>query len=146
MRSHPKSAASSNSTAVTDLPSLFSRLRALLEQHAGEFSVAEDSASCYCLEAKLGSAILSGSRGKRKRLSTVPVALVEVGKTSVSYHLMGMYDCQRLLDGMTKELRARLQGKACFVFRNIDDKVLKELETLTTEGLLAFRKAEFVSK
>jgi hypothetical protein len=129
--------------AAADIAALFARLRSILQQYAGQFRVADDSASCYCLEANPGPASLRAWKGNVKR-STIPVAWIQLGKTYVSFHLMALYSCKQLLDGMSKELRARMQGKTCFNFTTVNEWLFRELETLTAEGLSAFRQAGFI--
>jgi hypothetical protein len=131
--------------ASADFAALFARLRSILQQHAGQFRVADDTTSCYCLEASPGPATLLAWRGNMKR-PTIPVAWVQIGRTYVSFHLMPLYGCKKLLDGMSKELRARMQGKTCFNFRTDNERFFRELETLTTEGLSAFRQAGFIAE
>jgi hypothetical protein len=130
--------------AATDFAALFSRLRSILQRHAGELTVADDTASCYCLEAKPGPATLAGWKSKLKR-AKIPVAWVQIGKTYVSYHLMGLGSGKKLLDGMSEKLRARMQGKTCFNFRTEDEKLFEELETLTADSLLAIRQAKIIA-
>jgi len=75
----------------------------------------------------------------------MPVAWVQIGKGYVSYHLMGVHSNPKLLDGMSKELKARMQGKSCFNFKTENDALFKELEELTGQAIDSFRKAGFVS-
>ena len=58
---------------------------------------------------------------------------------------MGVYGNVKLLDGMSKELKARMQGKTCFNFKRHDDALFKELEQLTTRAVAAFKKAGFIA-
>ena len=76
----------------------------------------------------------------------IPVAWVQVGKAYVSYHLMGVYGNTRLRDAMSKELKARMQGKTCFNFKTVDEQLFKELDQLTAQAIAAFRKAGYVSE
>jgi len=75
----------------------------------------------------------------------MPVAWVEIGKAYVSYHLMPVYGNTKLLEGMSRELKARMQGKTCFNFKSNDDALFEELERITIAGLEAFKKAGYVS-
>lgn len=128
-----------------EFESIFVRLRAILQKHAGRFSVTENSLDRYCLEASAGPTTLRAWGGKLKR-RLIPVAWVEIGKSYVSYHLMGVYGNTKLRDGMSIELKARMQGKTCFNFKTYDEVLFKELEQLTALGLVAFRKAGFISE
>src|SRR6266567_5432301 len=100
-----------------EFESIFARLRGILQKHAGTLSVKNDSSDCYCLEANAGPAAIRAWRGEmRKR--TIPVAWVQIGKAYVSYHLMGIYGNGKLLGRMSKEFKARMQGKTCFNFKS----------------------------
>jgi hypothetical protein len=131
--------------AAADSTALFVRLRSILQQHAGQCCVADDTATCYCLEASPGPATRLARRGNANR-SKIPVAWIQLGKTYMSFHLMALYGCKKLLDGMSKELRARTQGKTCFNFRTDNERLFQELESLTAEGVSAFRQAGFIAE
>ena len=93
-------------------------LRAILTRNADGLTVTDDVPDRYCLEGQVGPATFRAWRGKIKR-PLIPVAWVEVGKSAVSYHLMGIYGNSKALDGMSKQLRARMKGKSCFNFKTI---------------------------
>ncbi|MSR66529.1 MAG: hypothetical protein EXS24_04055 [Pedosphaera sp.] len=84
--------------------------------------------------------------GGKMRIPTMPVACVEIGKGYVSFHLMGVYGCPKLLDGHSKELLARMQGKSCFNFKTVNEPLFAELARLTSASLNGMRKAGFISK
>jgi len=130
--------------ASTEFKLLFVRLRTILQQHADTFSVSDDSPTCFRLEASTGPATLRAWGGKMKR-PMIPVAWVQIGKAYVSYHVMGLYGNEKLLDGMSKKLKARVQGKACFNFKTVDEVLLNELEKLTDQGLSSFKKSGFIA-
>jgi hypothetical protein len=64
---------------------------------------------------------------------------VKIGKRYVSFYLMPIYVHPDLLNGMSPELRKRMQGKSCFNFTRPDDALFGELEMLTAAGLVRFR-------
>jgi len=113
---------------------VFSELRAILVRHAGALTVTEDSPTRYCLE---------GGRHP-KHQTPMPIAWVQAGKAYVSFHHMGVYARPGLLKGVSKELRARMQGKSCFNFTSIDPALFAELEDLTVRSFDAFRNASFM--
>jgi len=96
--------------------------------------VTEDTASCYRLEY--------GIHPRHKK--PFPIAWVTVGKGYVSFHHMGVYACPDLLKGVSKELKARMQGKSCFNFKTVDPALFAELEELTVRSFEAFRNAPFM--
>lgn len=128
---------------ATDLQSVFGSLRKILEKHRGEWSVREDTDACYSLAGTPGPAAVEAWGGKLKK-PIMPIAWVEVGKAYVSYHLMPVYGNPRLLDGASKELKARMQGKSCFNFKSVDEALFRELDELTARSIAGFKKAGFV--
>ena len=113
---------------------VFSALRAILARHAGALTVTEDSPKRYCLE---------GGRHPTHQ-TPMPIAWVQVGKAYVSFHHMGVYARPDLLKGISKALRARMQGKSCFNFTAVDRALFAELEDLTVRGFDVFRKTPFM--
>ena len=131
-------------TASQEFKSIFVRLRAILQSYAGTLTVSDDSDGRYCLEGTPGPATLAAWGGKLRR-SSVPVVWVQIGKAYVSYHFMPLYGNSKLHDVMSKELKARMQGKTCLNFKSNDEELFKELEQLTATGLAAFRRAGYIS-
>jgi len=128
-----------------DFESVFARLRGILEKHSGALTVKSEGPDHYSLEAGVGPAVLRAWGGKARKPS-IPVAWVQVGKAYVSYHLMGVYGNTRLLKGLSKELKARMQGKTCFNFKVVDEKLFKELDHLTGQSIAGFRKTGYISE
>lgn len=123
---------------------VFARLKEILQKYSGPFTIKPDTNTKYCLYAAIGPATLKLWAGKMKK-PAMPVAWIETGKAYVSYHLMGIYGNTKLLEGMSKELKARMQGKTCFNFKKIDEKIFPELDLLTAKSIDAFRKAGFIA-
>jgi hypothetical protein len=113
---------------------VFAELRAILQRHKGKLSVTEDTPARYCLTGGLHP----------KHKTPMPVAWVEVGKAYVSFHLMPIYGCPKLLDEFSDKLRARMQGKSCFNFKVTDAGLIEELDRLTVTAFAAFRKAGYM--
>ena len=86
---------------------------------------------------------VAGAMAVDVKLAPVMFAAVRVGKSYVSYHLMPVYGCPQLVEGLSERLRARMQGKACFNFKAVDPDLVEELRRLTEESLRLFRKAGF---
>jgi len=89
-----------------------------------------------------------GSRQKdgMKNKQRLCFAAVCLGKAYVSFHLMPVYACRDLLEGISPELKKRMQGKACFNFKTVDEKLFKELGKLTKAGLRKFTDPELLKK
>ncbi len=113
---------------------VFAALREILKRHAGKLVVTEDTTSCFRLEG--------GIHPTHKK--PFPIAWVAVGKAYVSFHHMGVYARPDLLKGVSKELKARMQGKSCFNFTSVDPALFAELENLTVRGFDACRNAPFM--
>jgi hypothetical protein len=69
---------------------------------------------------------------------------VQLKKSNVSFHLMPVYLEPSLLDSLSPALKARMQGKSCFNFTNIELGLFKELGRLTQSGFESYRKQGFV--
>lgn len=118
----------------SNFPQVFSALRDILKHHVGGLVVTEDTARCFRLEG--------GMHPTHKQ--PFPIAWVTVGKTYVSFHHMGVCACPDLLKSVSKELKARMQGKSCFNFTSTDPVLFAELEALTVRGFEAFRNTPFM--
>src|SRR5581483_817140 len=106
---------------------VFQSLRSILVRQTGALRIKSDSPDCFCLEAEVGPATVKAWGGKIKSPS-IPVAWVETGKSYVSFHLMGLYGNEKLRGSLSKELLARMQGKTCFNFKQVDAALFRELE------------------
>lgn len=129
----------------SELESIFLKLRTILQTHAEGLLVTADAPGRYCLEGNVGPATLRAWGGKIRR-PQIPVAWVEIQKSGVSYHLMGIYENKALQRTLSKQLKTRMTGKSCFNFKTADDVSLAtELEHVTARALAAFRAAGFIS-
>jgi len=59
---------------------------------------------------------------------------VQIKENYVSYHLMPVYMNPGLLAEASPELRKRMQGKSCFNFKKVDEKLFSDLRELTQSG------------
>ena len=105
---------------ASDLRAVHERLRAILASFRGRLHVAADGPGGMTLE-------LPGYEGQPWGYA----AGTRVGKRYVSYYLMGVYGDPALLAGMSPELRRRMQGKSCFNFTKVDERLFAELAELT---------------
>src|SRR5258707_13818320 len=71
---------------------------------------------------------------------------VRLGKAYVSFYLMSVYASPDLLKGMSPELKKRMQGKSCFNFKEVDEKLFKELSQLTKAGAAKFSGEKFIEQ
>jgi hypothetical protein len=114
----------------TNFPIIFSKLRAILEEHAPKFVVTVDSSDHYCLTIPFSPKFKKG----------FPVAWVEVSKSYVSFHYMPIYFLPTLKKTLSSGLKARMQGKSCFNFKVVDEKLFGELRELTAKGFEESKK------
>lgn len=112
---------------------VFVALRGILKKHAGVLTVTSDAPGYYCLSIDFSPKLGKG----------FPVAWIKTGKRYVSFHLMPIYMFPKLKDGLSKRLRARMQGKSCFNFTIVDKEMFEELSQVTTKGLEMSKRAGF---
>lgn len=71
---------------------------------------------------------------------------VQTKKNYVSYHLMPVYMNPALLEGISPELKKRMQGKSCFNFKSVDKVLLKELAQITKLALQDYRAGGYLKR
>jgi hypothetical protein len=121
-----KSAKLNRQEKTKQFDEVYSRLFGMLRKHKDKLSVGVE---------KPGEVWMAVT-GATYRGKPLLFAGVRMGKNYVSYHLMSVY--MRKV-GMSAELKKRLQGKACFNFAAVDEKLFKELDELTASGLKEYR-------
>jgi len=119
---------------TSDFQLVFDELRKLIEPYAGTLKP----------HAKASDYILIGPPTPRSQGKDVWFGGVQIKKNYVSYHLMPVYAFPDLLDGLSPELKKRMQGKSCFNFKTVDKTLFKELGTLTRKGYQRFKKERLV--
>ena len=115
--------------------SVFQRLKGILEPYASKLIVVGDGKTGYSLE----------TNHVCKNKHHLFFAGVRMGKAYVSFHLMPVYCCPELLATISPELKKRMQGKSCFNFKEVDEKLFKELGKLTKAGLKIFKDGKFLA-
>jgi hypothetical protein len=119
-----------------DFGAVHAKLKAILQKYErGDLKAGSDQPGHYALigpptERSLGRDVWFGA--------------VRTGKSYVSYHLMAVYAFPELLDGISPELKKRMQGKSCFNFKQVDDKLFRELAKLTDQGYKRFKKEKLI--
>jgi hypothetical protein len=108
-------------------PVIHARLRGILEAYAPPLYVTADGPTGYGLDM--------APDGERD--PSTWFAGTRVGARYVSYYLMPVYIRPSLLDGISPELRRRMQGKSCFNFARVDETLFAELEGLTRRSFEA---------
>jgi hypothetical protein len=113
---------------MPDLDAVHDRLNAILEPYRNELSATKDGPGGLSLE-------IPGLEGKPWGY----VAGTRLGKRYVSFYLMGVYARPELAEGMSPELKRRMQGKSCFNFTKVDEPLFAELEAVTARAISGFR-------
>jgi len=115
-----------------DLKTVFERLKTILAPYEPKMDIAQDTARMYMLN----------TRHLLKKNYPLMFGAVRLGKNYVSYHLMSVYASPDV--PMSPELKKRMQGKACFNFKEVDERLFKELAKITKEGAKRFSNEKFV--
>ena len=116
--------------SASDFQQVFKELRSILQKFERRLDVEKDADGIYFLNGKV----------LRNNKKPVCFGAVQVRKNYVSYYLMPVYGCSDLVEGMSTNLKARMQGKACFNFTSVDRELFKELARLTREGYNRFKE------
>lgn len=113
---------------------VFRKLKAIFKPYAKKMVVVQDTPKCYYLD----------TRYLMKNKKPLCFGAVRLGKNYVSFYLMSVYASPDLLKSMSPELRKRMQGKSCFNFKEVDEKLFKELDKLTKAGAAKFSNENFI--
>jgi hypothetical protein len=113
-----------------DFSATFETLKAVLAELAPKLTIVHDEPGRYYLDA--------GYSAEWKK--TICFGEVRICKNYVSFYLMAVYGNPALLDGMSEDLKKRMQGKSCFNFKSITAAQLKELKALTKRGFDAYKR------
>jgi hypothetical protein len=115
---------------------VFAKLKAIFQPYVKKMDVAQDSQTYYLLN----------TRHIMKNKQPLCFGGVRLGKAYVSFYLMSVYACPDLLKSMSPELKKRMQGKSCFNFKDVDEKLFKELTKLTKAGAAKFSDEKFIDR
>ena len=113
---------------------VFAKLKAIFQPYAKKMDVAQDNQTYYLLN----------TRHIMKNKQPLCFGGVRLGKAYVSFYLMSIYACPDLLKSMSPELKKRMQGKSCFNFKEVDEKLFTELTQLTRAGAAKFSDGKFI--
>jgi len=119
---------------MPNFDTVFTDLRAIMEPYIKGLDRKTDDASELYVDTKY----------IQKNKKPLFFGAVQIKKSYVSYHLMPVYLKPELLDGMSSELQARMQGKSCFNFTQSEKQLFKELAALTKAGRASYKAQGFV--
>ena len=121
---------------ATDFAGAFEALREILRRHSDGMIVQADTPTEFVVITRA-----LGPNGKPMWFGAVTSK-----KSAVTYHLVPLYFNRKLQSAVAPELLARKQGKTCFNFKVVDEKLFKELDHLTAQSIAGFRKAGYISE
>jgi hypothetical protein len=113
---------------MADLGVVHDRLREVLAPYRDDLSVTKDGPGGMALE-------VPGLESKPWGY----VAGTRLGKRYVSFYLMPVYGSSGLAATISPELKKRMQGKSCFNFTTVDERLFAELGDLAAKGIPGFR-------
>ncbi len=117
-----------------DFRIIFEQFKPILQKYESRLVVTQNGTDGYSLNtpfsAKWGKELFFGA--------------VQIKKNYVSFHLMPIYMYPDLLDGISDNLRKRMQGKSCFNFTASDKKLFAELSKLTKQSVDRVKKEELL--
>ncbi len=117
-------------SSKNDFQLVYTRFKDMLSRYVGE--------NLYIRTEKPDQYELIGPPTPRSQGREVWFGMARIGKRYISYHLMAVYAFPDLLDAISPELKRRMQGKSCFNFTHVDEKLFQELEELTQRGYERF--------
>ena len=114
-----------------DFDALFAELRPLIDRHAPALAVVRDEPGDFQVETTK-----AGPSGTHMWFGAV-----QTRKSYVSVHVMPVYSHPDVMEGVSDELRARMQGKSCFNFtpQTATPELLEELAQVIDRGLERYR-------
>jgi len=104
-----------------DSNKVFSKFKSILERYEPNLAV---------LHNKIDNYYLNTPKTETNKKPDF-FGAVQVKKSYVAFHLMPIYYYPELLDNISKELKNKMQGKSCFNFKDIDENLFSELNSLT---------------
>lgn len=119
---------------MADLDTVFAELRAIMAPYASKLDATKDDDAELYVNTKY----------MQKNKKPLFFGAVQIKKAYVSFHLMPVYVRPELLDGLSTDLKARMQGKSCFNFAVADKQLFKQLAELTKAGYASYQEQGFV--
>jgi len=119
---------------MQDLAPVYSELRKIMAPYAAKLDAKRDDESELYVDTK----------HIQKNKKPLFFGAVQIKKSYVSFHLMPVYTKPELLESVSPELKARMQGKSCFNFAASEPKLFKELATLTKASYASYMEQGYV--
>ena len=112
----------------------FQKLKKLLKNYEAQLTVLHDKEDNYYLNTPV-----TATNKKAEFFGAV-----QIKKSYVAYHLMPVYYYPEMLQDLSKDLKDRMQGKSCFNFKEMDEKLYKELSALTKKCFVQYQSLKKV--
>jgi hypothetical protein len=123
------STAPSAKTKKDEFESAFRGLRKMLKPYDKKLWVTKDAPGNYMSESK------------SIRYQGKPVMFAGItSKSYVAFHLFPVYVFPNLLDGVSPELKKRMQGKTCWNFKKAEEPLFTELGRVVEESFRRFEE------
>jgi hypothetical protein len=119
---------------MPDFAPVFAELRKILAPYAAKLDATRDDESELYVD----------TRHIQKNKKPLFFGAVQLKKSYVSFHLMPVYLKPELLASLSPGLKARMQGKSCFNFTEVETPLFKELAALTKAGFASYKEQGFV--
>ncbi len=116
------------------LDPVFAELRGIMAPYGAKLDTKRDAAGDFYVD----------TRHVQKNKKALFFGAVQTKAKFVSYHLMPVYLHPELLEGISPELQARMQGKSCFNFAKVEAPLLKELAALTKRSFDQYKKDGYI--
>lgn len=113
-----------------EFPIVFEQLKNILKPYAEKLTLKADTSDSYYIDGPY-------SEKWKKQLF---FGSAQVKKNYVSFYLMPVYMYPELLQGISPELKKRMQGKSCFNFKKIEPDLFSELTELTRKSAKKFQQ------
>jgi hypothetical protein len=112
-----------------DFPIVFERLKNILKPYTEKLTLKADTLDTYYIDGPY-------SEKWKKQLF---FGSAQIKKNYVSFYLMPVYMYPDLLNGISPELKKRMQGKSCFNFKKVEPDLFNELAELTRKSVEKFQ-------
>lgn len=117
-----------------DSDKIFAALKSILENYAPDLTLLHNTNDNYYLNTPT-----TDNKTKPEFFGAV-----QIKKSYVSFHLMPVYYYPGLLNNISDELKKRMQGKSCFNFKDPDEKLFLELNSLTKSSFEKYKSLQKV--
>jgi hypothetical protein len=133
--------------SMTELPKVFEALKKLLKSHRKGLeehsayigSQAKTTKPSYHLYGKKEVAILAG----RKPQKTYVAGVIQQ-KRMVSLYFMPIYSHPQAFSLQNDQLEKNRTGKNCFNIVTLDDRMVKDIDTMLSNGIALYKKEGWI--